>query len=154
MQNLDATCDTGSHDYDVIEESLAILALDDDRTENLTNKVISFCHFWNPQKCKHTHFSVMHNNSLHLIQSTLDISKLWGLFFTSSNYPKQSNCTLYSESRLEFRRIRDIRVQHIKSRHVQPLKLYCLNIFSTDTVLMIGYGSPITDTLLYTYLSI
>ena len=34
------------------------------------------------------------NNSLFeifsgtLLQSTLDISKLWGLFFTSSNYPK------------------------------------------------------------------
>ena len=73
--------------------------------------------------------------SLH-IQSTLDISKSWGLFFTGSNYPKckfictSGNLNLYKilqrqimvgESNqdvllVQFRRIRDIRVWDIEIR--------------------------------------
>ena len=72
--------------------------------------------------------------------SNLNISKLMGLFFTSSNYPKcklictsdnldlkkypmpnygwrkQSKCMFDSERRFEIRRIRDIRVRDIESR--------------------------------------
>ena len=75
------------------------------------------------------------------VQSTLDISKLWGLFFTSSNYPKcklictsgnfglvkkspipnygwrkPSKCIFDLDRRFESRRIRDIRVRDIESR--------------------------------------
>ena len=58
------------------------------------------------------------------VQSTLAISKLWGLFFTSSNYPKckfisptpnygwrkTSKCIFDSERCFQFRRVRDIRL--------------------------------------------
>ena len=75
------------------------------------------------------------------IQSTLDISKLMGLFFTSSNFPKcklictsgnldllkkppfpnygwsnQSKCIFYSDRRFEVCRIRDLRVRDIEIR--------------------------------------
>ena len=58
------------------------------------------------------------------LQSTLNMSKLWGLFFTSSkksptpNYGwrKQSKCNFESDRRLEFCRIRDIRVRDIEIR--------------------------------------
>ena len=77
------------------------------------------------------------------LQSTLDISKLWGLFFTSSNYPKckliwtskksptpiygwkkRSKCIYYSDRRFEVCRIRDIRVRDIEN----PLYIYISNI--------------------------
>ena len=80
-------------------------------------------------------------------QSNLGISKLMGLFFTSSNYPKcklictsgnfelvkkpptqnygcrkQLKCIFYSYRRFEFRRIRNIRIRDIEIR----LYLFCI----------------------------
>ena len=65
------------------------------------------------------------------LQANLDISKLLGLFFTSSNYPKCKlwfekaikKCRFDSDRCFEFRRIRHIRVRDIESRlylHVSP----------------------------------
>jgi len=66
---------------------------------------------------------------IYQIQSTLDISKLKGLFITSSNYPKcksiqrqimvgeiNKNIFLIQIYASKFRRIRDIRVRDIESR--------------------------------------
>jgi len=81
------------------------------------------------------------------LQSNLDITKLMGLFFTSSNYPKcklictsgilnllkksltpnffwrkKSKCIFYSERRFEHRRIRYIRVRDIEIRlYLKPV---------------------------------
>ena len=87
---------------------------------------------------------------LNKIQSTLDISKLWGLFFTSSNYPKckliwtckkyptpnygwkkQSKSLFDSDRRFEFRRIRDIQVRDNEIRlYVTSVKRTRAPIFS------------------------
>ena len=60
----------------------------------------------------------------HNLQSTLDISKLWGPFFTNSSIVSNAKFLLEKaiqnifdlDRRFEFRRIRDIRVRDIEIR--------------------------------------
>ena len=113
-----------------------------------------------------------HRCVLHDIQSTNGISKLRGLFFTSSNYPKcklictsrkfglvkrsptpkygskkQSKCNFESEKRFEFRRIRDIRVRDIESRLYIKAQIRFVKTTSIDNNCFISSPNPMFDHL-------